>query len=67
MPGDSMLMATVPEALADELGDQADELNSRITNLNEQLGLVAFLQNQTGGLCGVYKGMLTALTDDLAL
>ena len=63
-----MLMATVPEALADELGDQADELNSRITNLNEQLGLVAFLQDQTimaEDLCGIYKGMLTALTDDL--
>ena len=40
-----MLMATVPEALADELGTQADELNSRITALNEQLGLVQFLQS----------------------
>ena len=64
-------MATVPEALADELGAQADELNSRITALNEQLGLVAFLQNQQGvpteDACGIYKGMLTALTDDLAV
>ena len=62
-----MLMASVPEALADELGAQADELNSRIEALNEQLGLVAFLQDQSGvmteDLCGVYKGMLTALTD----
>jgi len=30
-----MLMASVPEALADELGDQADELNIRINALNE--------------------------------
>ena len=71
MPGDSMLMASVPEALADELGAQADELNSRITALNEQLGLVAFLQAQEGApmedACGIYKGMLTALTDDLAM
>ena len=66
-PQDSMLMASVPEALADELGAQADELNSRIEALNEQLGLVAFLQDQSGvmteDLCGVYRGMLTALTD----
>lgn len=35
MPEDSMLMASVPEALADELGEQADELNSRIDALNQ--------------------------------
>ena len=67
MPEDSMLMASVPEALADELGEQADELNSRIDALNQQLSLVAFLQGQMvmeEDLCGIYKGMLMALTDD---
>ena len=62
-------MASVPEALADELGEQADELNIRINALNEQLGLVAFLEDQTimaEDLCGIYKGMLTALTGDAA-
>ena len=58
-------MASVPEALADELGDQADELNIRISALNEQLGLVAFLEGQNimaEDLCGIYKVMLTSLT-----
>ena len=67
-PQDSMLMATVPESLADELGAQADELNDRIEALNDQLGLVEFLKAQTvieEDQCGIYKGMLVALTDSL--